>query len=402
MIKVIDAMCGAGKSTAMIKKMKDNPATKWLYITPFLTEVEERIPIELPELHFKTPSDKDGTKTGDIDRLISQGHNIATTHSLFRLFTGQIIDKLIQQKYVLVIDESVDAISQYKGDLNASDIHALVTGDFVSYDQDNRNRLIWNEDKYPDHQGKYKEVRDMCLNNMLYCYKDKFLMCEFPPKLLSNLDEVYVLTYMFRACTMRYWLEINDIKYDYVGHNSIGLRSEAELKQLARDNIQIISNRTLDTLQASQTFRAFGVRWFDKLETERRDKYKAIMRSCVVMHKVTEDQIFWTTYKRQEKFLANTGYTRRFLPLNIKATNDHKDKTFCMYAANLHSNPMDAQYIDSLGVEVSDEDLDLFCLSNLIQFIYRGCVRQEKPMKVLILSKRVLKLLEKWLNEGAK
>lgn len=399
MIKVIDAMCGAGKSTAMLKMMNGAKEKKWLYITPFLSEIEERLPNAVPDLKFKSPESDKGTKLADITRLVERGENIASTHALFKMFTSELVDMIIEKDYIMVIDEAVDAVTQFKGDLHPSDIQALLTGDFVSYDESDRNKLVWNEEKYPVHEGKYTQVRDMCNNGMLYCYKEQFLMCEYPPKLLGSLSHVFVLTYMFKGCTMRYWLDINEFPYEYVDHDKAGLKSESELKKVVRENLEIISNRTLDTLQKAQTAKAFSVNWFNKLPTDKRDKYKAVMRSCVVAHKVGKADIFWTTYKQQEKFLAHTGYRQCFLPLTIKATNDYQDKSFCMYAVNLHSNPIDTQYVESLGVEIGQDDMDIFCLSNLIQFMFRGTIRQGKPMKILILSKRVRRLLEQWLND---
>ena len=57
----------------------------------------------------------------------------------------------------------------------------------VYIDDENRGRLVWNEDDYPDHDGKYAKIRSMCNMSMLYCYADTFLMFEYPPKLLKEL-----------------------------------------------------------------------------------------------------------------------------------------------------------------------------------------------------------------------
>ena len=55
-VNVVDAICGAGKSTSlinMINETNDNNV-KYLYITPFLSEVE-RIKISCYKKHFKEP-----------------------------------------------------------------------------------------------------------------------------------------------------------------------------------------------------------------------------------------------------------------------------------------------------------------------------------------------------------
>jgi hypothetical protein len=52
-------------------------------------------------------------------------------------------------------------------------------------------------------------------------------------------------------------------------------------------------------------------------------------------------------------------------------------------------------YLQSNGIDV---DEDMYALSEMIQFIWRGAIRQGKPMKVLILSERMRNLLIKWLE----
>ena len=399
MIYVVDAMCGAGKTRFMIQYMKQYNEDKWLFITPFLSEIEERLPKAAPELDFHSPEiGYRGSKLESIRTLVKEGKNISSTHALFRLFDDELVDDLLKQGYNLVVDESVDAISEYKENLNQADVHALLAGDFVTKSGGDRNRLSWNEDKYPEHDGKYREVRKLCMRGMLYSYNDKFLMCEYPPKLLSGLKCCFILTYMFQACTMRYWLDINGIEWEKVSHSRIGLNSEKDLLDRAKENIEIISNRSLDKLMRGQRDSNFSMKWLKNASNETVSKYKAVMRSCAVTHKVKKEDIFWTTYKEHKDKLAGHGYRSGFLPLNIRATNDYEDKSFCMYAANLYDNVTNSNYIESLGVQLTKEEQDMFCLSNLIQFIYRGSVRKGKPMKIVVLSKRVKGLLEQWLN----
>ena len=101
MINVIDSMCGTGKSTKMFQMMqevfdKDN-TKKFLYVTPFLTEIEERVPSTLPTMNFQSPENKGKGKLGDLEYLISNNHNVATTHVLFGLFTSKIVDMLVEK-----------------------------------------------------------------------------------------------------------------------------------------------------------------------------------------------------------------------------------------------------------------------------------------------------------------
>ena len=403
MIHVIDAICGSGKSTYILDKMSDDVNKKYLYITPFLSEIDERLPEEVPQLNFKSPEHNGIGKIESFKQLVHEGQNVSATHKLFSMFTDEIVDIIIKNGYVLVIDEVVDCVGILPDGFNKSDTQALLEGDFVSVDDEQRGRLCWNEDKYPNHDGRYKTIRSLCKLNMLYNFKDTFLMWEYPPKLLTMLDEVYVLTYLFESSDMRCWLDLNEIHFEYVDTQDIGLRDDEDIIKEVRNNITLLNNRNLDKLRQKET--DLSSTWFAKAKKETLDKYKSMLRSCVVTNKVSSSEIFWTTYKDHAYKLSGAGFASgvnkesdkpSFLPCSLRATNEFDDRVLCMYAMNRYKNPVEVNYLKENGVSV---DSDLFALSELIQFVFRGCIRKNKPMKLFILSKRMRRLFEQWLGK---
>lgn len=406
MINVIDSMCGSGKSTKMFQMMQemfdDKPNKRFLYVTPFLSEIDERVPKELPSMNFKTPENKGSGKLSSLCELVTKGDNIATTHVLFSVLTPEIVDQIIKMQYVLVIDEAIGCVGLLDNELKKSDTLALLKSNMVFVDEENRGRLTWNEDDYPNHDGKYSKIRSMCNMSMLYCYADTFLMFEYPPKLLKELEQVFVLTYLFDGSDMRCWLDLNSVPYTILDNESLGLKSEKDIKEVIRNNLTIVSNRTLDNLRQRDT--TLSASWYDKAKPDEIKKYKAMLRSCVVQQKSKVGDVFWTTFKDKQKVMSGAGYTKgitedmpSFLPLNIRATNKYANYTLCMYTVNLYKNPIEVGYLRYNNIRVNEDD---FALSEMIQFIWRGCIRKGEPMKVLILSKRMRGLLEKWLNEG--
>ena len=111
-VNVVDAICGAGKSTSlinMINETNDNNV-KYLYITPFLSEVE-RIKISCYKKHFKEPRIiKNRNKLMSIKELLKKGENIVSTHALFKKFTPEIINLIKEQNYILIMDEVADVV----------------------------------------------------------------------------------------------------------------------------------------------------------------------------------------------------------------------------------------------------------------------------------------------------
>lgn len=405
MINVIDSMCGTGKSTKMFHMMqeifdKDN-TKKFLYVTPFLTEIEERVPSTLPTMNFQSPENRGRGKLGDLEYLISNNHNVATTHVLFGLFTPKIVDMLVEKQYHLVIDEAISSIGVLSNDFKTSDTKALLKSNMVVCDGSARGKLTWNEEDYPEHDGKYGKIRSMCQLGMLYHYKEQFLMFEYPPKLLKELDNVYILTYLFKGSDMRCWLDLNKMDYKYLDNESLGLMSEKDIKADICKKLEILTNRSLASKKQQRG--TLSSTWYKNAKSETIKTYKGMLRSCVVQQKAKAGEVFWTTFKDSQVVMSGAGYTKgvseempSFLPMNTRATNRYADYWLCMYAINLYKNPMEVEYLNANGVNV---DEDMFSLSEMIQFIWRGCIRKGEPMKVLILSERMRSLLVNWLSE---
>ena len=88
-IKVVDALCGSGKTSAAINLINSSTG-KFLFITPLLSEVQ-RIKESCPDKHFLEPESR-GSKLHDVKRLFQKGRNIVTTHALFELFCEDVVD----------------------------------------------------------------------------------------------------------------------------------------------------------------------------------------------------------------------------------------------------------------------------------------------------------------------
>lgn len=406
MIKVVQGMCGSGKSTRMLEKINDSVGdVRWLYITPYLDEVNDRVPNATPKVDWHIPSHKGKGKLDDLHNALKNKKDIVSTHALFKMFTQTTVDLVVDGGYTLVIDEAIDCIGKVdKAICNGSDVQALVTGEFVFVHED--NHVTWNEEKYPEHDGKYADIRSMCNLGVLQSFRGTFIMWQYPDMLMSEVEECYVLTYMFKGSTMRSWLDMKDIPYEYVDPEEFGLRPEEELKERLRSNLTIVDNRSLDDLYKHQTQYTFSNSWYKRAPASKIKKVKGIIRSAVVTNKLKQGDIFWTCFNHAYDKLKGQGYTKgcsdkglAHIPWNIKATNKFKDHTYCVYGVNLFKDPTEVAYMESLGVSVESDD---WCLSEMIQFIFRGAIRQDKPMKLMILSKRMRKIFTTWLEEKSK
>ena len=405
-VKVIDAVMGVGKTTRVFQMIKDNPEKRYLYISIFIGEVGDgnagkkgRIHSALPELDFKMPVNSGLGKIDGLKSLLKYGCNVSTTHALFRMFDNEVVDLLIAGGYTVFIDEAVDCISVYE-DLDPTDIRDLYNNKWILVD-DSSHLVSWNEELCPDHSGQYREVRELCKSGCLYLYKMKALVSEYPPRLLKELGEVYVITYLFEGSTMSSWMKANDISYEYVDNSQLGLLDENEVKKTIRKNLTILGDKKLDAIEDKYDSR-YSSTWYKNSSKPEKAQIRRAMENCVARNKAKCGDVFWTTFLPMEEHLKGKGYTSSheerpsLLAFNTKATNDYKDYWLCMYTVNLFKNPTELGYLKSRGVEFNQE---LYALSEMLQFLWRGAIRCGQPMKVLVLSKRMRKLLINWLGK---
>lgn len=112
-VTVIDAMMGTGKTSYAIQLMREAEIDqKFIFVTPFLDEVQ-RIKREVSNRDFKEPDagHGSGTKLQSLKRLIDNGEDIATTHSLFAMADDELYELLKYGKYTLIMDEVMTVIS---------------------------------------------------------------------------------------------------------------------------------------------------------------------------------------------------------------------------------------------------------------------------------------------------
>jgi len=84
-----------------------------------------------------------------------------------------------------------------------------------------------------------------------------------------------------------------------------------------------------------------------------------------------------------------------WLPTSTRATNLYQNRTLCLYLMNVYPNWNVQKYLTDFHNPV---DSDQYALSEMLQFIWRGCIRDGKPMDVYIASTRMKGLLLKWLE----
>ena len=135
--------------------------------------------------------------------------------------------------------------------------------------------------------------------------------------------------------------------------------------------------------------------------------------------------IMWTCYKCSRQYLEGDGYrmTRQltsgemlgkdgkkktkeaidtlkeklscFVPCNIRAMNDYRERSVLAYLCSMSPPPFTIKFFKHKGIKING---DAYALSFLIQWIFRSRIRDGKPISVYIPCRRVRELLVGWLD----
>ena len=395
-INVVDAICGTGKSTGLINMInEDNSNNKYLYITPFLTEVE-RIKISCYQKHFKEPKVGPGkNKLKNIKELFKKGENIVSTHALFRKITPEIIEIIKQQDYILVMDEVADVLDTL--DITSDDLKTIIDK-YVILDEN--KTLKWTAEKY---EGKFSGYKEIIENNKVIASTNKkgeatALIKFFPIEIFKAFKKMYLLTYMFDCQVQKYYFDMYNVEYKYWYIKDFHLTDEPQ-KYNERDIKNLIKICYINKLnEIGDQKGSLSLAWFDrnknnKIMMQLKNNIYNFFRNVV---NIPSNKVLWTTFKSSKELMKGKGFAKSFVSLNIRATNQYSDRIAIAYMANRYLNPLIKTYFANNGIKVND---NRYALSELIQFIFRSAIRNNKEILIYLPSSRMRKLLQEWIDK---
>lgn len=394
-VNIIDSIMGSGKTSSIINYINESDTDKrFLYITPYLTEVQ-RIIDSCPSKNFKQPKNY-GSKLMDIKRLFEHKENIVSTHALFSMFDESVIELAYTNNYTLIMDEVTNVIEPYA--ISQQDAETILEK-YVNVDPES-GRLIWHDQSY---RGKFEQYKRLCELGCLAYYGNKVLIWLFPISTFKAFREIYILTYLFDAQPQKYYYDYYGVQFNrmYVeGESQEAYRiTNKPTKQKSIYNyaglINILDNTKMNDI--GEFNGSLSKNWYIRHSDD--TLIKQLKKNCVnyfvnIMHSPSTNNL-WTTFVDYQKALSGKGYTKGFAPFNIRAVNQYKEKNTIAYLVNRYFNPYVKNFFVSKGVEV---DEDLYATSEMLQFIWRSAIRDGKPINIYIPSKRMRTLLQEWIE----
>lgn len=412
-VTIIDSMCGTGKTSYAINKMKDdfNKDMNYIYITPYLNEVK-RIKENVTNRTFYEPTNRNnkGSKLQGFKDLIIKDKDIASTHALFTSVDNEVYDLLKASNYTLILDEVMNVIDSIK--VTKSDFNILIDQKLIRIEE-NTNKIIWIDKEY---SGKLSDIKLLAENDNLYLHTrnredDKviLLVWTFPAEIFKAFKEIYILTYLFKGQLQRAYYDMFNIKYeyksvryidnefkliDYIDYNHEDKEHLKRLINIYEGKLNIIGDDDY-SISSSWLRNPKHKEQLNKLKNNTYNYFKHIIKSKAKYN-------MWTTILGTEDkkdtiriALSGDGYARSFISCNCRATNQYANKNCIAYLLNRFLNPLDKGFFEDKGIIINE---DLWTLSELIQFIWRSAIRNNEEINIFIPSLRMRKLLKDYIN----
>jgi len=406
--------------------------TSFVYCTPFLDEID-RIRKACGMFRFWEPKNFGTSKIEDFNNLLSEGKNIAVTHSTFLNATPETVELIRQGEYTMILDEALDIIGDFnkvtsvecaiEQSLKPKDVEVMIRDGLIEVGD---NCLVQWTGK--DYMGtKNSEVERLARLGRLHCVNNSIL-CVFPPEIFQAFKKVYVMTYFLEGTLLKYYFDLFGINYEKV--TVVEEDSEYKLAEYTSDadhsfrqHCKALITVTDDgRLNGDYKKNAFSKNWYDRnigkfeirerlkldltyfFRRQAKAKSKDLMWTCPKSHKQRVQGKGYTCVRQMtkaEKMLPEETRRERekelacFVPLNARATNDYKDRWALAYCFNMYTPLMIRHFFNNCGHPVDD---DMFAIACLIQWIFRSRIRVGDPVVIYLPSPRMRQLFQRWLN----
>ena len=253
-------------------------------------------------------------------------------------------------------------------------------------------------------------LKRLCEIKMLYCSKRSrdMMVIQLPLALVQSSRRTIVLSYLFKGSVMESFLRLKGLEVrDF---------TEATLKYKPEDIISKAKDLiTFKQTPSTKAVSGFGLSstWYSV--TANKKQLDAVGKALwSVYRKVGKDSLLITLPKDSTLKTVNGRKNAKccipsrmsaddvFLYCGARATNDYASRSVVVHGYNRYVNLVVKAYLQDYGevLECIPSD-DQFALSEMVQWVWRTCIRNSESIDVYILSPRMERLLKSWLEEGS-
>ena len=403
-VTVVDAIMGTGKTTWAINYMKANKDEDFIFITPYIEETERIRNESLPERDFILPR-RTGPDSGKLDNFIqhiSYGDDIASTHELFKRFNERTKSKLTNSpgRYTLIIDETLDVVVPVN--IKTSDIKLCIEKGLIKINEDGVCEWVYDVAHY---DGVLEDVKQIAETGNMVCVKDTFFLWRLDPEIFNPLyfSKVIVLTYLFDGSVMKAYFDYYGISYEKVSirEGQIVPYYEPDITEIAK-LVNLYKGPLNDSFEQKPS--SLSATWYKDRNNEKeisrlRKNMDNYFKNII---KASADKILWSTFlsptsteRHFKSAFGETRYDAHFVSCNVKGTNKYANCNTVAYMINVFLNPGIQHFFAQRDLKVN---ASLYALQYMLQWIWRSCIRNNKPINIYVPSDRMRRLFKCWLE----
>ena len=426
-IEILDSIMSSGKTTAIIDWMDKNTQEKYIYVSPNLSEVVDRIP-NSSKLDFISPSvdEFNSTKLEHLNSLLLEGKHICCTHKLYLSMNNFSMDLIASRGYTVILDEEIDVMQSYKG-YSFKDVQWLMKeGDIKQNESDGSVDWIKDDELLNSSDHRYFYCKNLCDKKALYLTrfdinsvkaKSVMMVTQIPVRLLECAKRVIVLSYLFKGSILDCFLKLKGFEIKDFTDVTVENKRPSDFKDL----ITVVPPEDLKNFNLTSY-------WWEHKSTEKDGISKVqnyILRNARKYSNGDNRLVCWTIPKDRAKGVSTASKTTKlvnpvgyvfskekicdengenaktiktpcWLAQNTRATNNFAHKTVMIHCYNRYPLQDIASYLEDYNCKLDD---DVFALSELLQWAFRGCVRKNQKMTLCLGSNRMYVLFQNWINE---
>lgn len=427
-VQIIDRICGAGKTSDMIASLDD--IRRYLIVTPLLDDVQDIInrsdvlltqPEARPELRGSDSFGIAHTKRGHLYDLLTSGDSVVTTHALYNDIAWAAREGLLTG-YDIIIDEvpkTSDVLSSGAKNTTGDKINSLVWRN--QYLRDGYAEIAANKQVVPTQKWADDVARqENTLSQTLYAQAEAgclwtsgctVLVWELSSVLLSVGRSCTVMTYRFKGSLLQAFMQKHGIRHTInEGRETELAEEEARLRAKAKELITLKGIDGIGNMKLTA-----GAMDPAKLTTAQQTKIVNALKKlrCKELKDAVSGSVLVTCLKGLWFEGGNSDKSRpgpickvgrkttglfslcRWSANVTRGTNAFSecDTVIYFYDKNLHPG-----VANTLGVSAQGDFNELYAVSEMVQFIYRSCLRKGEPVTIYMPSARMRGLLQAWLD----
>ena len=203
---------------------------------------------------------------------------------------------------------------------------------------------------------------------------------------------------MFDASLMHAYFQSHGIGWQHLtltnNHELVSWNHEIEAAraQSVAKYLQVLVGYNVNDT-GEETY-SYSSSWLDRRSPSQRAEIERAVRNALQNYfGARSGTTMWLCIKKFSLDFAPKGFKKAFVACNVRATNEYRDKTHLAYLRNIYARSPIFQYFGAKGVKLNQ---DRYAISELLQWVFRSAIRDEKDVHLYLPSKRMRTLLHEW------